>query len=78
MAYPSLALHTLTTKPWSIFECIDQYTRRGIGGISVWRETVADHDPAEVRKALVGTKSCMRRAGLHQRGQRSSAALVGT
>ena len=52
MAYPSLALHTLTTKPWSIFECIDQYTRRGIGGISVWCETVADHDPAEVRKAL--------------------------
>ena len=41
MSYPELALHTFTTKPWSISECIENYARRGIGGISVWRETIA-------------------------------------
>ena len=40
MNYQDLAVHTFTTKPWSIDECIEGYARRGIGGISIWRETV--------------------------------------
>ncbi len=47
-----LAIHTFTNKPWSIHECIEHYARRGIGGISVWRETVAGEDLAAVRKHL--------------------------
>ena len=52
MSYPELAIHTFTTKPWSITECIENYARRGIGGISVWRETIAGLDLAKVRKQM--------------------------
>lgn len=48
----NLAIHTFTNKPWSIHECIENYARKGIGGISIWRETVAGCDLAEVRKHL--------------------------
>ena len=47
-----LAIHTFTTKPWSISECIENYARAGIGGISIWRETVAGCDLAKVKKHL--------------------------
>jgi sugar phosphate isomerase/epimerase len=47
-----LATHTFTNKPWSIRECIDSYARRGIGGISIWRETVAGQDLKSVRRQL--------------------------
>ena len=52
MSHPNLALHTFTTKPWSISECIENYARRGIGGISVWRETVAGEDLGQVRRQI--------------------------
>ncbi|MCB1228069.1 MAG: sugar phosphate isomerase/epimerase [Verrucomicrobiales bacterium] len=45
-------MHTFTNKPWSIHECIEHYARRGIGGISIWRETLAGHDLAKVRQHL--------------------------
>ncbi|MCH2174686.1 MAG: sugar phosphate isomerase/epimerase [Lentisphaeria bacterium] len=35
-----LAVHTITTKPWSIHEAIQKYSAKGIGGISVWRDTL--------------------------------------
>ncbi len=44
-----LALHTFTNQPWNIHECIENYARAGIGGISVWRETVAGQDLKKVR-----------------------------
>lgn len=50
--YSSLVIHTMTTKPWSISQCIEGYVRRGIGGISIWRETVEGCDLASVRKHL--------------------------
>ena len=52
MSYPELAIHTFTTKPWSMTECIENYARRGIGGISVWRETIAGLDLPKVRKQI--------------------------
>ncbi|MBK1832598.1 sugar phosphate isomerase/epimerase family protein [Roseibacillus ishigakijimensis] len=48
--YPNVALHTFTTKPWSISECIENYARRGIGGISIWRETVENANLKQVRQ----------------------------
>lgn len=48
----NLVIHTFTNKPWSIHECIENYARKGIGGISIWRETVAGCDLAKVRKHL--------------------------
>lgn len=50
--YSQLALHTFTTKPWSISQCIDNYARRGIGGISIWKETVEGEDLKKVRKQV--------------------------
>ncbi len=47
-----LAIHTFTNKPWSIHECLENYARRGVGGVSVWRETIAGHDLGKVRKHL--------------------------
>ena len=52
MSYPELAVHTFTTKPWSMAECIEGYAKRGIGGISVWRETLEGEDLCAVRKHL--------------------------
>lgn len=52
MSPQQLAIHTFTNKPWSIHECIENYARRGIGGISVWRETVAGEDLSAVRRRL--------------------------
>ena len=57
MSYQELAVHTLTTKPWSIGECIEGYAKRGIGGISIWRETVEGED-------LCGVARQVRDAGL--------------
>ncbi|QEG39636.1 sugar phosphate isomerase/epimerase family protein [Roseimaritima ulvae] len=36
-----LAVHTMTTKPLSLAEAAEAYASRGIGGISVWVETLA-------------------------------------
>lgn len=47
-----LAIHTFTTKPWSISECIENYARAGVEGISIWRETVAGLDLPSVRRHL--------------------------
>ena len=52
MSYPELAVHTFTTRPWSMSECIEGYARRGIGGISVWRETLEGEDLCSVRKHI--------------------------
>lgn len=38
------AIHTMTTKPWSLAEACERYAAAGVGGISIWRNAV---DPAE-------------------------------
>ena len=35
-----LCIHTITTKPWSIDEALDQYTARGIRAMSVWQNAI--------------------------------------
>ena len=52
MSYQGLALHTFTTKPWSITECIENYARRGIGGISIWKETVEGQNRKKIRQQV--------------------------
>jgi sugar phosphate isomerase/epimerase len=47
-----LAIHTFTNKPWAIGECIENYARAGIGGISIWRETIAGLDLKNIRAQL--------------------------
>lgn len=50
MSYQNVALHTFTTKPWTISECIEGYAKRDIGGISIWRETVEGQNLKTVRQ----------------------------
>jgi len=52
MTPDQLAIHTFTNQPWSIDECIENYARAGIGGISIWRETVAGENLKKVRSHL--------------------------
>lgn len=35
-----LAIHTMTNKPWSLEECIENYQRLGINAITVWRNVI--------------------------------------
>lgn len=52
MTPDQLAIHSFTNQPWSIHECIENYARAGIGGISIWRETVAGENLKKVRILL--------------------------
>ena len=47
-----LAIHTMTHKPWSLRECIDAFTAKGIGGISVWRNVVEPIGAEEAGRML--------------------------
>lgn len=53
-----LAIHTQTTKPWSLRQCIDAYGLAGVKGISVWRHTLEPMGTREAGKML-------RDAGMH-------------
>lgn len=46
------AIHTMTNKPWSLRQCIDAYTKAGIGGISVWRNVLEPLGITEAAKML--------------------------
>ncbi len=46
------AVHTITTKPWSLRQCIDGYRAAGVGGITVWRQALAPQGVAESAKML--------------------------
>jgi sugar phosphate isomerase/epimerase len=35
-----LCIHTITTKPWSLDECVTRYAAAGVGGITVWRQAL--------------------------------------
>jgi sugar phosphate isomerase/epimerase len=42
----------MTNKPWSLRQCIDAYTRLGVGGISVWRNVIEPIGSAQAAKML--------------------------
>lgn len=43
-----LCIHTITTKPWSTEQCIERYSRAGVGGITYWRYNLENRDPAAI------------------------------
>ncbi|MCK9640382.1 MAG: sugar phosphate isomerase/epimerase [Prolixibacteraceae bacterium] len=47
-----LCVHTLTTKPWNIEECVKNYAAAGIKGITIWRNVLENRNLAEVKKLL--------------------------
>lgn len=46
------AIHTFTTKSWSLAECIDGYTKAGIQAISVWRNVLEPIGAKEAGRML--------------------------
>ena len=50
--YSKLCIHTITTKPWSIEEAAENYSRAGITAISVWRDTLEGRNIQTVRDRL--------------------------
>ncbi|MBN8419622.1 MAG: sugar phosphate isomerase/epimerase [Verrucomicrobia bacterium] len=39
-----LCVHTITTKPLSLEECLVEFPRRGISGITIWRQALEGRD----------------------------------
>ncbi|MBP8129004.1 MAG: sugar phosphate isomerase/epimerase [Candidatus Hydrogenedentes bacterium] len=50
--FSRLCLHTITTKPWSLTQIIDGYTRAGIPAVTVWRMHYEDCGALEAAKRL--------------------------
>lgn len=51
--FSKLCVHTITTKPWNIRECIMNYHGAGIHGITIWRNVLEGQDLKEVKKILI-------------------------
>jgi sugar phosphate isomerase/epimerase len=47
-----LAIHTITTKPWSLAQAAANYSARGVGGISVWVESLEGISAAQARQII--------------------------
>lgn len=60
------AVHTITTKPWSIEMSIERYAKAGFGGITVWRDTLKNRDIPKVGKHI--TDSGLKVAALVRSG----------
>ena len=49
-----LCIHTITTKPWEIEQSAEEFAKAGVGGISVWRDTLEGRDIAKIGGMLRG------------------------
>lgn len=50
--FSKLCIHTITTKPWGIEECIDNYTKSGIHAMTVWRNVLVNKNLKEIKQRL--------------------------
>jgi sugar phosphate isomerase/epimerase len=50
MFFDRLCVHTITTKPLSLDQCLVEYPRRGVTGITIWRQAIDGHDLAAARR----------------------------
>ena len=47
-----LCVHTITTKPWSIDEIIENYPKAGVKAVSVWRDLLENRDTAKIGEQI--------------------------
>jgi len=45
-----LCVHTITTKPLSLEQCIEQFPKRGVTGITIWRQALEGRDLTAVAR----------------------------
>lgn len=50
--FSKLCVHTLTTKPWNLKQCIKNYSAAGIHGITIWRNVLEGQNLSAVREML--------------------------
>jgi sugar phosphate isomerase/epimerase len=50
--FSRLCVHTMTTKPWSIEECVKYYSAAGVRGITVWRNVLEGKKLDDIDKLL--------------------------
>ncbi|HBL77129.1 MAG: xylose isomerase [Bacteroidetes bacterium GWF2_42_66] len=50
--FSKLCVHTLTTKPWNLRQCVENYSAAGIRGITIWRNVLDGQNLKEARKLL--------------------------
>ena len=49
-----LAIHTMTHKPWTLRQCVDAFSKAGVGGVSVWRNVIEPIGVVEADRILRG------------------------
>lgn len=47
-----LCIHTITTKPWSLEEAVENYSGSGVSGVTVWRDALAGRNPRTAGQAI--------------------------
>lgn len=47
-----LCIHTMTTKPWGIVDCVKNYSRAGIQRITIWRNVLENQNLSDLRTLL--------------------------
>ena len=50
--FSKLCVHTQTTKPWTIQECVSHFSAAGIKGISIWRHLLEGKDLKSIKAML--------------------------
>ena len=45
-----LCVHTITTKPLSLEQCLEEFPKRGVSGITIWRQALEARDLAAVKR----------------------------
>ena len=50
--FDRLCVHTVTTKPWSIEEIIENYPKAGVKAVSVWRDLLEDRDVTKIGEQI--------------------------
>ena len=52
--FSQLCIHTITTKPWAIEDAAKNFSKEGIGGITVWRDALAGRNIRQTGDMLRG------------------------
>jgi sugar phosphate isomerase/epimerase len=50
--FSKLCVHTLTTKPWNLRQCVENYSAAGIRGITIWRNVLEGQNLKEAKTLL--------------------------
>ena len=50
--FSKLSVHTLTTKPWNLKQCAENYSTAGIQGITIWRNVLENQNLQTCKQIL--------------------------